>query len=336
MMPNKVFIIAEAGVNHNGSPNIAKRLIDAAVKAGVDAVKFQSFKAGSVATVNSAKAKYQRLASPKRESQRRMLERLELSESEQKELAGYCQKKAITFLSSAFDMDSIDLLNRLGLKLFKIPSGEITNLPYLRKIGSLGKRIILSTGMSNLAEIRRALEVLINSGTAKKNITVLHCNTEYPTAMDGANLKAMLTIKDKFKVNIGYSDHTQGIEAAIAAVALGANVIEKHFTLARDMAGPDHKASLLPRELKAMTEAIRNIEMALGSGIKKPSGPERSNLSAVRRSIVARRYIAKGEFLTENNITTKRPGTGISPMRWDEVVGTVAKKSFKADEFIKV
>ncbi len=329
-----VFIIAEAGVNHNGSFDVAKKLIDVASSAGVDAIKFQTFKAANIATKKTQKAIYQKKTTNKKETHFNMLKKLELSVEMHKELILYCRTKKIIFLSSPFDHESIELLKDLGLKIFKIPSGEITNLPYLRHIGKLGKKLILSTGMSNMDEIKNALNVLIDSGTKKNNITVLHANTEYPTAMEDVNLKAMLTIGNTFNVNYGYSDHTAGIEVDIAAVAMGATCVEKHFTLDKNMKGPDHKASLEPYELKAMVKAIRNIEVALGNGIKKPSRSELSNLRVVRKSIVAKKAIKKGDILSTDNLTIKRPGKGVNPMRWDEFIGTKSKKNYKKDELI--
>jgi len=331
---NKVFIIAEAGVNHNGSIDIAKKLIDAAVASGADAVKFQTFKAENLATKYAKKANYQKNLTNQKESQFDMLKKLELSKEMHTELINYSKIKAIKFLSSPFDFESIELLKDLGLKIFKIPSGEITNLPYLRHIGKLNKKIILSTGMSNIDEVKTALDILINSGTKKTNIIVLHANTEYPTPMEDVNLKAMLTIGKELEVNFGYSDHTLGIEVDIAAVAMGAKCIEKHFTLSCNMKGPDHKASLEPDQLKEMVKAIRNIERALGSNIKKPSKSELPNIQIARKSIVAKTKIKKGDILRENNITVKRPGGGISPMKWDNVVGTKATKDYNEDELI--
>mgnify|MGYP001381971055 CR=1 FL=1 len=329
-----VFIIAEAGVNHNGSIDLAKKLIDAACNAGADAVKFQSFKAENLATKNSQKAMYQKESTNIEESQFDMLKKLELNIEMHKELFLYCKNKRIIFLSSPFDHESIDLLKDLGLDIFKIPSGELTNLPYLRHIGKLNKKIILSTGMSNINEIKNALNILINSGTKKENITVLHANTQYPTPIEDVNLRAMVTIGNELDVNFGYSDHTLGVEVDIAAVAIGASCIEKHFTLDRNMEGPDHKASLEPHELKAMVTAIKNIELALGSGIKIPSKSEIQNIKIVRKSIVAKTQIKKNEVLNENNLTVKRPGNGISPMKWDEIIGTKATKDYKEDELI--
>jgi len=329
-----VFIIAEAGVNHNGLVSLAKQLIDVAVEAGADAVKFQTFKAENLVSKNTEKAEYQKRTTSVSESQFDMLKKLELDMETHKELIAYCQEKDIMFLSTPFDHDSIHLLSDLGLQIFKIPSGEITNLPYLRHIGSLGKQVILSTGMSDLGEVGDALNILINAGTSKDSITVLHANTMYPTPMKDVNLNAMLTIQKEFSVSVGYSDHTLGIEVDIAAVAMGASVIEKHFTLDKSMEGPDHKASLDPQELKAMVSAIRNTEKALGSSKKKPSPSESKNIEVVRKSIVASQGIAKGEFLTENNITVKRPGNGIIPMKWDNIIDTVAIKDYKMDDLI--
>lgn len=331
---NKVFIIAEAGVNHNGSIDLAKKLIDKASEAGADAVKFQSFKAEKLVTKNARKAEYQKATTGVEENQFQMIKRLELDYEKHEELINYCKSKDIMFLSSPFDLESIELLNNLGLEIFKIPSGEITNLPYLRQIGSLRKRVILSTGMSTLGDIEKALEILRASGTT--NITVLHCNTEYPTPTKDVNLNAMNTIKEAFKVEVGYSDHTLGIEIPIAAVALGATVIEKHFTLDKTMEGPDHRASLESEELKEMVRCIRNIEIALGDGIKRLTESELKNINIARKSIVAGRNIKKGEVFIEENLAIKRPGDGISPMRWDGVIGKVAIRDFKEDEMIEI
>jgi len=329
-----VFIIAEAGVNHNGSVSLAKQLIDVAVESGADAVKFQTFKTENLVLKNTQKAEYQKKTTDASESQFDMIKKLELDMETHKELIAYCQEKDMMFLSTPFDHDSIDILSDLGLQILKIPSGEITNLPYLRHIGSLGKRVILSTGMSDLREVGDALSILINSGTPKDNITVLHANTMYPTPMEDVNLNAMLTIQKEFGVNVGYSDHTLGIEVDIAAVAMGASVIEKHFTLDKFMKGPDHKASLEPQELKAMVDAIRNTEKALGSSKKKSSPSESVNIDITRKSIVASQLIKKGDKLSSKNITTKRPGTGVNPMKWDEIIGTFAKKNYKVDDLI--
>jgi N,N'-diacetyllegionaminate synthase len=334
---NKTFIIAEAGVNHNGSVEMAFQLIDVAAAAGADAVKFQTFKAEKVIAANAPKAGYQKDTTGVDESQLEMVKKLELDETAHTRLYQYCQGKGIQFLSTPFDLESIDLLERLGLKTFKIPSGEITNLPYLRKLGALKKRLILSTGMADLGEIEDALDVLTESGTPMENITVLHCNTEYPTPFEDVNLRAMLTIQNAFPgISVGYSDHTPGIEVAVAAVALGAAVLEKHFTLDRNLPGPDHKASLEPDELRAMVQAIRNIEKALGTGSKKPSPSELKNKPVARKSIVAAVPIKEGETFTEMNITVKRPGTGITPMRWDEMIGRKAGRDYKTDEIINV
>ncbi len=329
-----VFIIAEAGVNHNGSIELAKQLVDVASKAGADAVKFQTFKAKSLVSRNTQKAEYQKESTDKYESQFEMLKRLELDIDAHKILIEYCKIKNIIFLSSPFDLDSIDLLNSLKLDIFKIPSGEITNLAYLRKVGSLKKRVILSTGMSNMLEIKEALSILIREGTLKENITILHANTMYPTPMEDVNLNAMLSIGKELDIAYGYSDHTLGIEIDIAAVAMGASVIEKHFTLDKTMQGPDHKASLEPKELQEMVKAIRNIELALGSSIKKPTKSEIPNMAIARKSIVASTIIAKGQIFTQENIAIKRAGNGISPMKWDDIIGSVATKNYNEDELI--
>ena len=332
---NKVLIIAEAGVNHNGSIELAKRLVDEAVNAGVDYIKFQTFKSEKLVSKAAKQAEYQQKnIGHEGESQYTMLKRLELSPADHEVLIDYCNSKGIKFFSTAFDIDSIDYLHSLNLGLWKIPSGEITNFPYLRKIATFGEPIILSTGMSELNEIEEAIQVLIKYGVTKEDITVLHCTTEYPTPFTDVNLKAMLQIGEKFGVKIGYSDHTKGIEVPIAAVALGATVIEKHFTLDKTMEGPDHKASLEPDELKAMVTSIRNIENALGSGHKHVSDSERKNIEIVRKSIVAACPIKQGEMLTEENLTVKRPGKGISPMRWNDVIGTTAIKDFEEEEVI--
>lgn len=333
---NKTFIIAEAGVNHNGSLELAFKLIDAAKKARADAVKFQSFKADNLVSTKADKAEYQKQTTDASESQYEMIKKLELSVDDHKKLIEYCNKVDIQFLSSPFDLESIEVLNGLGLQLFKIPSGEIINLPYLKRIGKLNKQVILSTGMADLGEIEDALDILIECGTDLKNITVLHCNTEYPTPFEDVNLKAMLTIKNSFGVQVGYSDHTIGIEVPIAAVALGAKVIEKHFTIDRSMIGPDHKASLEPSELKQMVTAIRNIEVALGNGIKKSSPSELKNKPIARKSLIAIDSIKKGEKFTGENVGIKRPGNGISPMRWDEVIGKIARRDFQIDDLIEL
>jgi len=332
---DRVFIIAEAGVNHNASIELAKKLVDVAVEAKADAVKFQTFKAENLVSQNAQKAEYQKETTDAKESQFEMIKRLELDLEMHKELIAYCQSKNIMFLSTPFDHESIELLDGLGLEIFKIPSGEITNLPYLRHIGILAKRVILSTGMATLDEISDALDILQEAGTKKENITVLHANTMYPTPMEDVNLNAMLTIGQTFDIAFGYSDHTLGIEVDIAAVALGASVIEKHFTLDKNMDGPDHKASLEPHELKAMVQGIRNIEKALGDGVKRLSPSESVNIDVIRKSIVAKCNIKKGEVFSSENITVKRPAGGISPMLWDEVVGKVATKDYEVDAFIE-
>ena len=330
----KVFIIAEAGVNHNGSLQIAKELIDAAKDSGADAVKFQTFKAENLVSKDAEKAEYQKQNTNKIETQYDMIKKLELDISAHTILIEYCKSKDIMFLSTPFDHDSIDLLCDLGLEIFKIPSGEITNLPYLRHIGKINKKIILSTGMSDIGEIEDALDVLIDAGTKREHITVLHANTEYPTPMEDVNLKAMVTIGKTFDLSYGYSDHTLGIEVDIAAVAMGASCIEKHFTLDKTMEGPDHKASLEPNELKNMIKAIRNIEIALGSSLKKASKSESKNKPISRKSIVAKANIKNGELFTKNNLAIKRPGLGINPMRWDEIIGTFAQKDYSIDDLI--
>ncbi len=332
----KVFIIAEAGVNHNGDIGIAKRMIDVAKEAGADAVKFQTFKAEKVISRFAPKAGYQKETTDAAESQLDMVKKYELSEGEFKELYDYCKEKEVIFLSTPFDSESVDFLAELGLDTFKIASGEITNFPLLRKIGKLGKKILMSTGMAHLREIKDALDILTKAGTKKEDVIVLHCNTEYPAKMSEVNLLAMVTIREAFKVHIGYSDHTLGIEAALAAVTLGAKVIEKHFTLDKNMEGPDHKVSLDPDELKIMVRAIRNIEGALGTGIKEPSPSELKNRTIVRKSIVAAVDIKKGQVFAESNIAVKRPGTGISPMEWDRVMGEIAKRDFQRDELIEL
>jgi N,N'-diacetyllegionaminate synthase len=329
-----VLIIAEAGVNHNGDLDRARQLIDVAAEAGADLVKFQTFSADRLVTLHARKADYQTETTDAGESQHAMLRRLELTRDMHEALIAYCKSRGIQFFSTGFDPESIDLLAELGLNCFKIPSGEITNLPYLRHVGRYSKPVILSTGMANLGEIEAALAVLEQAGTPRDRITVLHCNTEYPTPMADVNLRAMLTIRDAFGVAVGYSDHTAGIEVAIVAVALGATVIEKHFTLDRNLPGPDHKASLEPNELKAMVTAIRNIEQALGDGIKRPSASEAKNRQIARKSLVAAIAIRAGDVFSETNVTVKRPGTGLSPMRWDEVLGRKASRDFASDELI--
>ncbi len=332
----KTLIIAEAGVNHNGDIQLAKKLIDIAADAGADLVKFQTFSADRLVTQNASKAKYQVLATDKIESQHEMLRKLQLTESMHHELINHCANRQIGFFSTGFDIESINFLAGLGQDLFKIPSGEITNLPFLRHIGGLNKRVLLSTGMSNMHEVAAALNALELAGTPKQKITVLHCTSSYPAEMSDVNLRAMLSIQEEFGVEVGYSDHTLGIEVAIAAVALGAKVIEKHFTLDRNMTGPDHKASLEPDELIRMVAGIRSIEKALGDGNKVITQNEIQNRDVARKSIVASRNIQAGEVFTENNLTAKRPGTGISPMEWDKVIGTKAKQSYAKDDLIQL
>lgn len=331
---NSVFIIAEAGVNHNGDIEIAKRLVDEAALAGADAIKFQTFKAESLVCKDARKADYQMTTTEQSESQFDMLKKLELTSEMHEQLIEYCTQKGIMFLSTPFDIDSIHYLVDCGINILKVPSGEITNYPYLREIGKIGKKVILSSGMSTLEEVQEAVNVLRNHGSGE--ITVLHCNTEYPTPYKDVNLLAMVTIRNELDVAVGYSDHTQGIEVPIAAAALGASVIEKHFTLDRNMEGPDHRASLEPWELQAMVRAIRNIEQALGDGQKIPSESEIKNIGIARKSVVAQCDIKAGEKFTEVNLTTKRPGTGINPMRWNEMIGKTADKDFKADEMVEV
>ncbi len=334
---SKTLIIAEAGVNHNGSIELAKQLIDAAASAGVDYVKFQTFKTENLVSMQAAKAEYQkRNTGETDDSQFSMLKKLELSPEQHFELMEYCRQKKVRFFSTAFDLESINLLSELGLEMWKIPSGEITNYPYLKKIARQGKPVILSTGMSDLEDIGNAIRVLEQYGVSREKITVLHCNTEYPTPMADVNLRAMQTIKKQLGVKVGYSDHTLGIEVPIAAVALGAEVIEKHFTLSRTLKGPDHKASLEPGELKAMVSAIRNVEVALGDKDKKVTASEAKNKAVARKSIVAARKIKAGELFTEENITVKRPGNGISPMEWENVLGQCASRDFQADDLIEL
>ena len=332
----KILIIAEAGCNHNGDLNLAHQLIDVAVDARADIVKFQTFSADTLVTKTADKADYAKKTTDINESQYEMNKKLELDKEAHLDLIAYCEQKGIEFLSSPFDHDSIDLLDELGLKRFKIPSGEITNLPYLRHIGRMGKPLIMSSGMATLAEVRAALNILLDGGVEKEKITIMHCTTEYPTPMEDVNLKAMLTIQDTFGVAVGYSDHTLGIEIPIAAVAIGATVIEKHFTLDRTLPGPDHLASLEPNELKNMVTAIRNIEKAKGSGVKKPSNSEIKNIPIARKSIVAKRHINKGDRFSSDNLTVKRPGIGTSPMKWDEVIGKKAVRNYTVDELIEL
>ena len=334
---SKVIIIAEAGVNHNGSMEIAKKLIDAAALSKIDYVKFQTFKAEKLVSKTAKKAEYQQKnMSDVDDSQYNMLKKLEISLEQHYELIEYSNKKGIKFLSTAFDLESLDFLATLNLGLWKIPSGEITNYPYLKRIALKHEPVILSTGMSEIFEIENALSVLTKFGLKKDQITLLHCNTEYPTPMEDVNLRAMKTMADKFGVKVGYSDHTQGIEIPIAAVALGAKVIEKHFTLDRNLEGPDHKASLESSELTAMVKAIRNIEKALGTGEKTVSPSEKKNILVARKSLVAATEINVGEIFSEINLTVKRPGTGVSPMFWDEIIGQAATKMFQPDDLISL
>lgn len=335
-MSKKTLIIAEAGVNHNGDLQLAKQLIDAAAKAGADLVKFQTYSAESLVTASAPKAEYQNRTTDQELSQYAMLQKLELTPQMHELLIEHSAERGIGFLSSGFDIPSLDYLARLGVEQFKIPSGEITNLLYLRYIGGFNKPLILSTGMANLGEIEAALDVLEIAGTPRSKITVLHCNTEYPTPIQDVNLLAMTRIRDTFGVTVGYSDHTGGIEVSIAAVALGATVIEKHLTLDQNLPGPDHKASLEPDEFAAMVSAIRNIELAMGDGIKRPSPSETKNKLIVRKSLVASKPIKAGERLTPENLTAKRPGSGISPMRWDEVIWSTARRDYAVDELIEL
>lgn len=338
MENNRVVIIAEAGVNHNGSLDLAKDLVRKAADAGVDYIKFQTFKAEKCVSKNAKKADYQvKNTGTEAESQLDMVKKLELSNDDHLQLISLCNELDIKFFSTAFDLDSIDFLASLHLGLWKIPSGEITNYPYLKKIASYNQKTILSTGMCVMDDIRNAVDVLYRNGLSKENLTILHCNTEYPTPFEDVNLKAMNAIGQEFGVNVGYSDHTVGIEVPIAAVALGATVIEKHFTLDRNMEGPDHKASLEPDELKSMVSSIRHIEMAVsGSGEKRVSPSERKNIEIARKSIFAACYIKKGDVFTDQNLTVKRPGNGVSPMLWDEVIGQIAIRDFCEDEMIEL
>lgn len=328
------YIIAEAGVNHNGSLDLALELVTQAKVAGADCVKFQTFISEEGVSRCAQKADYQKENDPRAESQLEMVKQLELPFEAFVTLEKACKEAGIAFLSTPFDRASIAFLHTLDMPFWKVPSGEITNLPYLLDIAQTKKPVVMSTGMSALEEVETAVAFLRKNGTPE--ITLLHCNTEYPTPMEDVNLRAMETLREKFRVEVGYSDHTQGIEIPVAAVAMGASVIEKHFTLDHDMEGPDHKASLEPDELRAMVRAIRNVERAMGTGVKQPSPSERKNMAIARKSIIARRAIRKGEILTEENITTKRPGTGISPMRWFEVLGTAAVRDFDADELIEL
>jgi N,N'-diacetyllegionaminate synthase len=335
MQISKTIIIAEVGVNHNGDISIAKELIDCCANAGADYVKFQTFSAEKLVTSSAAKAQYQSLATDPNESQLQMLKKLELSKEDHLILFQYCTQRNISFLSTGFDEISLDFLVKLGIDRVKIPSGEITNLPYLRHIGSLGLPVILSTGMSYLSEVEDAINVLELSGQTRDQITILHCNSEYPTPMSDVNLLGMRSMQDYFDLPIGYSDHTLGVEVPIAAVALGAAVIEKHVTLDRLMPGPDHSASIEPKELNSMIIAIRNIEKAMGDGIKKPSSSDKKNRPMGRKSIVAFKEILKGDIFTSDNLTTKRPGHGLSPMNWDSILGTKASRNYLPDELLE-
>ncbi|MCW3482240.1 N-acetylneuraminate synthase [Neisseriaceae bacterium JH1-16] len=332
----RTYIIAEAGVNHNGDLAMAKELINVAARAGADAVKFQTFTSSTLVSRVAPKAGYQLDTTDKEESQKDMLAKLELDEHAHMELARYAAEAGITFLSSPFDVASIDFLLGMDIPLLKVPSGEINNLPYLRRIGAAGKPVVLSTGMASLGDVEAAITSLEQAGTLRGNITVLHCNTEYPTPFDDVNLRAMNTLADAFGVSVGYSDHTLGIEVAIAAVARGATLIEKHFTLDRTLPGPDHRASLEPDELTAMITAIRHVEAALGSQIKQPSASELKNRPIARKSLIAAVGIRQGELFSEANLTTKRPGTGMSPMLWDQVIGKPAPRDFEPDELIEL
>jgi len=331
-MKMSVYIIAEAGVNHNGSLETAFRMVDEAKNAGADCIKFQTFKSENLVSVKASKADYQK-GNTGEGSQLEMLKKLELSFDEFIRLKDYCQEKGIEFLSTPFDLESLDFLDRLGVPFWKIPSGEVTNLPYLLAIAKTSKPVIMSTGMCEIEEIRAAVNTLRQNGT--NDIKLLHCNTEYPTPFEDVNLNAINTLRETFGLETGYSDHTKGIEVAIAAVALGCTVIEKHFTLDKNMEGPDHKASLEPKELCEMVNAIRNIEKAMGSKDKKPSVSELKNISVARKSIVAKTNIKAGDVFSEENITVKRPGNGISPMRWFEIIGKTADRDYKEDDLIK-
>lgn len=331
---SKVLIIAEAGVNHNGDINIAKKLALVAKECGADIVKFQTIDLDSIVSKNAPMAEYQKENIGKHESQKEMLRKLILSYDEFVELKKYCDEIGIKFLSTPFELKSVDFLDSLGCEIWKIPSGEITNYPYLVKIAKTGKPIILSTGMSTIEEIDECVDLLRTNGAT--DITLLQCNTQYPTEFIDANVKAMVTLKERYGTNVGYSDHTRGIVVPVMAVALGAMVIEKHFTLDKNMEGPDHKASLEPSELKEMIVAVRNAEEALGTGKKIPSASESKNKEVARKSIVAKKHIKKGDIFTESNITTKRPGTGISPMKWKDIIGTASGYDFEEDELIKI
>lgn len=331
----KPLIIAEAGVNHNGSIEMALRMVDAAAHAGADFVKFQTFKANKLVTASSRTAEYQK-ENCNADNQLEMLRGLELPEEAFRSIARQCKKSGIGFLSTPFDLESIEFLASLDMKYMKIPSGEITNLPYLRAIARTKIPVIMSTGMSTLADVENALQILYDGGYYRNDITILHCTTQYPTNYKDVNLKAMLTLREAFGVNVGYSDHTKGIEVPLAATSLGASVIEKHFTLDKSLPGPDHVASLDPDELKQMVAGIRHVAMSLGSAIKRVTSAERENITVARKSIVAAKDIKKGDIFTEDNLTVKRPGSGISPMRWDEVIGRSASRHFNTDDLIEI
>jgi N,N'-diacetyllegionaminate synthase len=336
-MKKEILIIAEAGVNHNGDMNLAKKLIEAAAKAGANIIKFQTFNANRLVTKFIEKAEYQVNSDiNKNESQLSMLSKLELTAPMHKELIKHCSKSNIEFLSTGFDIKDIEFLVQLGVQYIKIPSGEITNIPYLRYIGNQRKSVILSTGMSNLADIEIAIDVLEKSGTPRNKVTLLHCTSSYPAPLEEVNLRAMEAMSKAFDIEIGYSDHTQGIEVSIAAVAMGAKIIEKHFTMDRNLPGPDHQMSLEPSELKAMITSIRNIELAFGDGIKRPTSSELKNINFIRKSIVAKQKIKKGEIFTEENIAIKRPGSGVSPIYWDQILGKIALQDYCEDDFIKI
>ncbi len=336
MSNKRIEVIAEAGVNHNGDVNLAKRLIEAASDAGADVVKFQTFRADLLVLDSAPKANYQINRTPANQSQLEMLKALELTDIDHRDLMSYCQNKSIEFLSTGFDRESIDLLISMGQARFKIPSGEINNLPYLRYIGGFRKPVILSTGMANFGEIESALSILENSGTASSLVTVLHCTSEYPCPVADVNLLAMLRIREAFGVKVGYSDHTEGVEIAIAAAALGAVMIEKHITLDKGMPGPDHAASLNPSDFKLMVDSIRNIELGLGDGVKRPTASEIKNIAVVRKSIVAISNISAGEVLSEKNTSIMRPGTGLSPMLWDQIIGLQVRNNVNAGSLIRL
>jgi len=333
-MREHVLVIAEAGVNHNGSYERALRMIDAAAGAGADIIKFQSFKTEKLVTRDAPKAAYQKTNTGNTGGQFDMLKKLELDHNAHLGLMNHCRIKGIRFMSTPFDADSAEMLQELGVEMFKVGSGDLTNVPLLRQLAGFGKPVIISTGMADLGEIGQALQVLLKGGLNKESVMILHANTDYPTAYSDVNLRAMATIAQTFGITVGYSDHTDGIEVAVAAVALGARVIEKHFTLDRNLEGPDHKASLEPAELSAMVRSIRNIEEALGDGNKVPSEGEKKNIIAARKSIVAATDIRKGEIFTTENLTVKRPGSGMSPLLWDEIIGTFASRDYRKDELI--